>query len=205
MSLALLRAGALACVVTGLSTGQAHAVDANLVDASKNASSEQTTNKPAPNSVFLEGMGSGLFYSINYERRVIDDVGVRAGFSYMSMSAGATAGDTTATASSTYVTIPITVSYLGVRGRRSGLEVGGGMTLAYASGSASTGVSSSSGSGMAPIGTAMVGYRLHPVDGAGFQLRAGVMALAAKGFSFDPDPNKFGVLPWIYLSLGAGF
>ncbi len=196
----------LVALSVGASAGRAHAVE---TETTTNDGSELTparsVNKPAPNSVFLEGMGSGLFYSLNYERRVIDDVGVRAGFSYMSIGSEATSGGTTASASATYVTVPITASYLGVRGRRSGLEVGGGLTLAYASGSASTGVSSASGSGMTPIGTAMVGYRLHPVDGAGFQLRVGLMALAAKGFSFDPDPNKFGVLPWFYLSMGAGF
>jgi len=191
-------------MMVGLSSGSALAAEAELKDGTQ-VTDAASVDKPAPNSVFVEGMGSGLFYSVNYERRVIDVVGIRAGFSYMSMTAEATAGGTTSSASSTYVTVPITASYLGVRGRRSGLEVGGGLTLAYASGSASTGVSSASGSGMTPIGTAMVGYRLHPVDGAGFQFRVGVMALAAKGFSFDPDPNKFGVLPWLYMSLGAGF
>ena len=163
-------------------------------------------DKPAPNSVFLEGLGAGLFYSINYERRVIDDVGVRAGFSYLSVSASASGAGTTASASASYLTIPITASYLGVRGSRSGLELGGGMTLAYASGEASAGVSSASGAGMSALGTAMVGYRLHPVDHAGFQFRVGLMALAGKGLSFsDPSPDSFGVLPWFYTSCGASF
>ena len=161
--------------------------------------------KPAPNSIFFEGLGSGLYYSINYERRVIDDLGVRAGFGYVSVTTTAAAGSSSAKASATYLTIPITVSYLGIRGRKSGLELGGGLTLAYAGGSASAGVSSTSGSGIQPLGTAMVGYRLHPVDGAGFQFRVGVMALAAKGLGFNPDPNNFGILPWFYISFGAGF
>lgn len=163
-------------------------------------------NKPAPNSVFLEGLGAGLFYSINYERRVIDDLGVRAGFGYVSLTTSASAGSTKATASASYLTIPITASYLGVRGRKSGLEVGGGATLAYASGAVSSGINSASGSGMKAFGTLMVGYRLHPVDRAGFQFRVGVMALAAKGLSItDPNPTKFGVLPWFYMSGGASF
>jgi hypothetical protein len=162
--------------------------------------------KPAPNSVFLEGMGAGLFYSVNYERRVIDDLGVRAGFSYLTLSTSASAGGTTASSSASYLTIPITASYLGVRGRRSGLELGGGMTLAYTSAAASSGLTAAADSGMTVFGSAMVGYRLHPVDHAGFQFRVGVMALAAKGLSFsNPDPESFGVLPWFYLSAGAGF
>jgi hypothetical protein len=163
-------------------------------------------DKPAANSVFLEGLGAGLFYSVNYERRVIDDLGVRAGFGYVSLTTSASAGGAEATSSASYLTIPITASYLGVRGRRSGLELGGGMTLAYTGAAASSGVVASSDSGMSAIGTAMVGYRLHPVDHAGFQFRVGVMALAAKGLSLsNPDPNAFGVLPWFYLSAGAGF
>ncbi len=204
MSRTLLGASALiGLLLSGLSS--AKALDTTTTGSGDAQETAHTDNKPAPNSVFLEGMGSGLFYSINYERRVIDDLGVRAGLSYLSVSATASNGSTTASASSSYLTIPLTVSYLGVRGRKSGLEVGGGLTLAYSSGSASTGVSSASGSGMAPIGTFMVGYRLHPVDHAGFQFRVGLMALAAKGLSFDPDPNKVGVLPWFYMSFGAGF
>ena len=204
MSRTLFRAGALVgLLVSGLSP--AKALDTTTTVSNDAQEAPRTDNKPAPNSVFLEGMGSGLFYSVNYERRVIDDLGVRAGLSYLSVSSTASNGSTTASASSSYLTIPLTVSYLGVRGRKSGLEVGGGLTLAYSSGSASTGVSSASGSGMAPIGTFMVGYRLHPVDHAGFQFRVGLMALAAKGLSFDPDPNKVGVLPWFYMSFGAGF
>ena len=55
---------------------------------------------PAPNSIYLEGLGAGLAYSLNYERRVIDDLGVRVGFSYLSVSAGASAGGSSSSASS---------------------------------------------------------------------------------------------------------
>jgi hypothetical protein len=203
MSRTFVRALALVCLLSGgAPSARAQEAVAPFAPASE---AELESDKPAPNSVFFEGLGAGLWYSVNYERRVIDDVGVRAGLSYMSVSASTSSGGTKTSASASYLTIPLTVSYLGVRGRRSGLEVGGGLTLAYASGSASSGVSSASGSGITPFGTAMVGYRLHPVDGAGFQFRVGIMALAAKGLSFDPDPNKFGVLPWLYISFGAGF
>src|SRR5687768_194863 len=68
---------ATAATVTATTTAQADAPEPN------------PKGKPAPNSVFLEGMGAGLYYSANYERRVIDDLGVRLGFSYLSMSASA--------------------------------------------------------------------------------------------------------------------
>jgi hypothetical protein len=163
-------------------------------------------NRPAPNSVYVEGLGAGLVYSINYERMVADEVGVRVGFSYLSFGATASAGGQTSSASASFVTIPITASYIGVRRRSSSLELGGGATIAYASGSASGVGASASGSGMTPYGVAMVGYRLHPVDHPGFQLRVGLMALVGQGLALsNADPRALGVLPWGYLSLGASF
>ncbi|SRR5579883_1150008 len=164
-------------------------------------------NHPAPNSIFAEGLGAGLLYSINYERMVIDDLGVRVGFSYTSFGASATAPDgTTSSASASFITIPITASYIGVRSRKHALELGGGATIAYASGSASGVGASASGSGVLPYGVVMVGYRLHPVDHAGFQFRVGLMALVGEGLALSsPNPSAVGVLPWGYLSLGASF
>jgi len=156
---------------------------------------------PAQNTIYAEGLGAGLAYSLNYERRVIDELGLRAGFSYLSVSA--TAGS--ASSSSTYTTFPLTVSYLGLHSRKATFEVGGGMTLAYASGSASALGATTSGSGMTPYGTAFVGYRLHPVGG-GFNFRIGAMALVGKGLSLSSnDPSKIGILPWGYISFGASF
>lgn len=203
---AVCRVLALSSLLIGASSSLAGAQASAELTPPVDGAPAKEKGKPAANSVFLEGLGAGLFYSVNYERRVIDDLGVRAGFSYMSLSTSASAGGVEASASASYLTIPITASYLGVRGRRSGLELGAGMTLAYTSAAASSGVVASSAAGMAPIGTAMVGYRLHPVDQAGFQFRVGLMALYAKGLSLsNPDPEAFGVLPWFYLSAGAGF
>ena len=54
------------------------------------------------------------------------------------------------------------------------------------------------------LGTAIVGYRRQP-PGGGFQFRIGVEALVGKGLSLSEsnrDPDRIGVLPWMYLSLG---
>jgi hypothetical protein len=163
-------------------------------------------NHPAPNSIYLEGLGAGLAYSLNYERMVVDDVGVRVGFSYLSFGASATTPSGSTSSSASFVTVPITASYIGIRGRKSSLELGGGMSLNYASASASGLGASASGSGVTPYGVAMVGYRLHPVDGPGFQFRVGLMALVGEGLALsNADPSKVGVLPWGYISLGASF
>jgi hypothetical protein len=162
--------------------------------------------KLAPNSIYAEGLGAGIVYSLNYERMVLDDLAVRGGFGYLSMGATATANGETIGASASWLNIPITVSYTGVRAGKHALELGGGTTLTYASGAASGVGRSTSASGMSALGTAMVGYRIHPVDGAGFNFRIGAMALAGNGLSLSTtDPGAFGVLPWLYLSMGASF
>ena len=162
--------------------------------------------KPAPNSIYAEGLGAGLAYSINYERMVLDDLGVRAGMSYLSMSATATSGTASSSASASFLSFPITASYIGVRSGKHSLELGGGVTLTRSSGSGSSFGMTASGSGMSGLGTAMIGYRIHPVDRAGFQFRVGLMALAGKGLGLDTkDPAAFGVLPWGYISMGASF
>ena len=162
--------------------------------------------KPAPNSIYAEGLGAGLAYSINYERMVLDDLGVRAGMSYLSMTASVSSGSSSASASASFLSFPITASYIGIRSGKHSLELGGGVTLTRSSGSGSSFGMTASGSGMSGLGTAMIGYRIHPVDHAGFQFRVGLMALAGKGLGLDTtDPSAFGVLPWGYISMGASF
>ena len=162
----------------------------------------QNSGRDANNSIFIEGGGPGLLYSVNYERIVEDVVGLRAGISYQSFSASASSGGSTASASATFVTVPVIATYLGMTSGNHTLEVGAGGTMVFASGSASgTGIAAS-GSGMLPLGTAIIGYRRQPMDG-GFQFRIGLEALFGKGLSLsNPDPNSFGVLPWMYMSLG---
>jgi hypothetical protein len=172
---------------------------------------EQPQNVRAPNSIYAEGLGAGLFYSINYERLLTEDIGLRGGFGYLSETARAQSinanGTTTVSesASASILTIPVTVSYIGVRGRTSALEVGGGATFVHFSGSTSGFGANSTGASSTAFGIAMVGYRLHPVDGAGFQLRVGGMVVAGKGLSLSGDGTAFGAIPWLYLSLGASF
>jgi hypothetical protein len=179
-------------------------------DATANATprpAPETSNHPAPNSIYAEGLGAGLAYSINYERMVIDDVAVRVGFEYLSVGASASAGGSSASSNATYVIFPITASYTGIRTRGgAGLELGGGSTLIYTSASASALGSASSGAGLTPTVVAMVGFRLHPIDHAGFNFRVGAMALGGEGLGLqNPSPSSFGFIPWGYISLGASF
>src|SRR5205085_6470816 len=76
--------------------------------------------RSANNSFYVEGGGPGLLYSLNYERLVENDWGMRVGLSYTSFSASA--GGSSASAS--FATFPVTVSYLGVSSGNHALELG---------------------------------------------------------------------------------
>lgn len=154
--------------------------------------------RDANNSFFVEAGGPGLLYSVNYERIVENDFGLRVGVSYTSISASAGGSS----ASAAFLTVPVIASYLGLRGGNHILELGAGGTVVYANGAASGTGMAVSGSGMGALGTALIGYRRQPVEG-GFQFRIGLEALVGKGLALsNPDPNSIGVLPWMYMSLG---
>jgi len=168
--------------------------------------SDDDKDKLAPNSIFVEGLGAAIGYSINYERMVIDDLGVRVGLSFLSIGASTNAGGSTSTAGAKYVFVPVTVSYVGVRSGSSALELGAGVTVLYVSASSSAAGVATSGAGIVPYGVFLVGYRLQPVHHAGFMFRIGMSALVAPGLGLDnPNPSKLGAIPWPYISMGASF
>jgi hypothetical protein len=138
---------------------------------------------------------------------VMDELAVRIGLSYLSISATASAGTATSTASASYLMIPVTASYTGLRTRGgAGLEVGGGATFLYVSAASSALGTSTSGSGVTPLLVAMAGFRLQPVDHAGFMFRVGAMALGGEGLGLSNGrPGQFGFIPWPYISFGASF
>jgi hypothetical protein len=49
----------------------------------------ETAEDPlAENSVFVEGFGAAVFYSFNYERMLLDRLGLRVGFSFLPRTGG---------------------------------------------------------------------------------------------------------------------
>ena len=168
----------------------------------------EENDHPAKNSVYAELLGPAILYSINYERMFIDQLGVRVGFAYWAAKASAGVGDDTVTAKAQVLKVPITASYTGVRHRANALEVLAGGVITWAKGSASSGLSSASASGVGGLGVFGVGYRLHPVGGAGFQFRIGMMGLVGPGLAISPSKwgqDKVGMLPWGYMSFGGSF
>jgi hypothetical protein len=155
------------------------------------------------NTIYVEGFGGGLWWSLNYERLVLQDLAVRAGFGYIGLEGFDPDGSS---ASVGFFSIPISVSYLGLGGTSHMFEVGAGLTIAGYTGSVRSGLSTSSGSGATAFGQVFGGYRYHPSGHAGFNFRAGVLALLGRGLGFTgSDPDSIGALPWPYVSGGLSF
>lgn len=165
------------------------------------AGAARADDRTASNSIFAEGLGPGLLYSLNYERTLGNDFAVRIGTSYMSLGASNSVGGV----SVGFLSVPLVASYLGLSSGNHVLELGVGGIFIHASGEARAGGITLAGAGNTIWGTALIGYRRHPVNG-GFMFRVGMSALVGKGLGFNVfDPAAVGIVPWPYLSLGATF
>ena len=159
------------------------------------APAERTAN----NSIYIEGLGPGLLYSINYDRN-IGDFAVRGGFGYLSLSSSVSDSSGGSEGHGSFITVPLTVTYLGLGSKKHMFELGGGVTVVHASAGVSTfatdDASSTKESDSATLlfGNMIFGYRLQPPDG-GFLLRTGLSPVFGHGFFF----------PLPYLALGGTF
>jgi hypothetical protein len=147
--------------------------------------------RTANNALYVELLGAGIIYSVNYDRR-IGDLALRAGLGYWSLSSGTSS--TGGSASASWVGVPLSVSY-NIGSLKHSFEVGAGVTIHHFSGSASAPGVESSGSGTLVFGHAIFGYRYQPPQ-TGFFLRAGFSPIVGSGGQF---------LPWPHCGLGATF
>lgn len=165
--------------------------------ATSAAPSAKHEGREAKNALYVDLLGPGLIYSLNYDREIIPDLSARIGISYMSL--GASSGDGTASVSFSYLAVPITASYLGIGSQNNCLELGGGPVIMNFKGSGlveSNDEKVAAGASVTTLAlTGMAGYRHQPSDG-GFVFRIGVSPMMVFGANF---------VPWGYLSLGAAF
>jgi hypothetical protein len=115
-----------------------------------------------PNSIYLELMGNGGLYSLNYDRLFTENIGARIGFMYFETEDFLFGTDIE------LFLIPITLNYL-VGSENHKFELGIGPVIVFGS-AGFFGYESVSGSGVG--GTATIGYRYQPIDG-GFLFRIG--------------------------------
>ncbi len=150
-----------------------------------------------PNTIYLEGGGPAMLYSLNYDRMVHEYFSLRAGISYWGLRGTLSSGDNQADVRAHFVSVPLMANFLlGRKGHH--LEAGAGANLLFASGSvaAQSGglFSDARGSAFEPLGTASVGYRYAPFK-TGVSFRAGFSPLFSRDF----------FQPWGYISLGVAF
>ncbi len=137
-------------------------------------------------SVYVEGLGNGLLYSVNYERRFTRSLAGRAGFMIVGGQSDQATDDQVGAG-----VFPIMVNYLAGSGSHH-LELGGGPVFLLVGGDLEEYGTVSAG-GAAGV-TTTFGYRYHPVDG-GFLFRVGLTP-----FYSDGRPQL-----WAGLSLGYSF
>jgi hypothetical protein len=138
----------------------------------------------ARNAVYVELIGNGLLYSVNYDRMLTDHLSARVGASYL--------GARTDTESASLATFPVMINYL--TGARSNhhFEAGAGVTLLTASAEDLDDFEEAGFDGIA--GTATLGYRYQRPQG-GFVFRSGLTPFFGAG----------GVLVSAGVSLGYSF
>ena len=151
-------------------------------------------DRVAKNGVFLELAGEGGFYSLNYERFLLNDVAARVGVMYMGISASSG----TDSASVSWLAVPIMAEYTGLRSGSHALELGAGVTIHHLSGTASTFDAFASGSGTLLAISPSVGYR-YQNPGGGMIFRATFSPM------IFPSASSGSFLPWFGLSVGYGF
>ncbi|WP_143960559.1 hypothetical protein [Litoribacter populi] len=147
----------------------------------------QAPDRSRGQSVFVEVLGNGLIYSVNYDTRFsqgMNGLGGRAGIGYIAMDGVR------------FTSVPLLVNYLFGHDKHF-FEIGVGATILVGS------AGNQGGFGPAgerdresgAIGTMSLGYRLEPTDG-GFLFRAGITPIY--------DSSAFWPL-WPQLSFGYAF
>lgn len=159
---------------------------------------EGEREREANNSIYVEGLGPGLLYSVNYER-ILGDFALRGGFGYVSLGASVNDGMGSGGSSrASLITVPLTATYIGIGSKKHIFELGGGITVVHVGAGVDTFATDESKSASASatefLGHFVFGYRLQPPEG-GFMLRTGISPIFGGGV----------VIPLPYIALGGTF
>jgi hypothetical protein len=134
------------------------------------------------NDIYLEAGGNGLFVSVNYERQLTKQpgLGFRLGVGFYSEKAF-------------YLTIPVGINYLFIlKNNNSFIEAGLGATWARINGNLFGDSKNSNGDHFVNF-VPSVGYRRHTNKDLMWRI------------SVTPIANKYGLVPWLGLSIGKRF
>jgi hypothetical protein len=152
------------------------------------------TPRTAVNTIYAELLGNAGTYSLNYERMIQDNIGLRIGASYFGLSVQSPSKDSTISTSS--FSLPLMGMYF-VGTEASRLELGLGVTVSSASGKVTSVTNGeTSAGGLGAIITSTIAYRLQPPQG-GFNFKIGATPF------FSPATGTFQL--WGGISAGFGF
>lgn len=135
-----------------------------------------------PNDIYLEAGGNGLFGSVNYERQLTKrpGIGARIGIGFYSEKAF-------------YLTIPVGINYLfQLKNNKSFIDAGLGATWARIDGKLFSGSEKSNGEHFVNF-IPSLGYRRHTANNVMWRISA------------TPIANKYGLVPWLGVSIGKRF
>jgi hypothetical protein len=161
--------------------------------------------RTANDSIFLEGLGNGVYYSLNYERIFWDGrASLRAGVGYTRLTAHkdivlfSLNGSPPPAYTFTEIAVPLVASsYFGSASHK--VQLGAGATVFYRTGPVGATTldavfNSQTSQGLDVAGTLVVAYRYIPYRGG-----------PTFGAGFTPLFGRNGFLPWLSLSVGADF
>ena len=163
-------------------------------DQNSDQLSVNVPGKPARNAIYIELAGPGVLYSMNYERRITDHLGVRAGVSLWSIDSLDLI--LLQIKNFKYRSFPVMITYL-IGKRASHLELGLGIQPTFLEGDFDVFYfihSNEKSKGKAILGLSTIGYRYQKKE-SGLIFRIGVSPVFASS----------GMNPAVGASLGFGF
>jgi hypothetical protein len=132
------------------------------------------------NTIYLELLGNGLVYSLNYDRMVTDNISVRAGYGGLTISERSSdpSGFGIITEEIKITMIPVLANYLRGEGKHK-LEIGGGIVLVSLDYTGNVADVDFSLGADGAIPTANLGYRYQKPEG-GFFFKASLCPFFAE-------------------------
>ena len=130
------------------------------------------------NTIYLELLGNGLLYSLNYDRMVTDNISVRAGYGGLTVTSTPDDPTTGYTEDIKITMIPVLANYLRGEGKHK-LEIGGGIVLVSLDYTGNVADVDFSLGADGAIPTANLGYRYQKPEG-GFFFKASLCPFFAE-------------------------
>jgi hypothetical protein len=143
------------------------------------------------NAIFLELLGPGMFYSVNYDRRIGNNLSLRGGFTTWNLHG--VLFELLGIERLSMTAFPLSINYLTGPGKSSHLEIGAGVMPSFVSGKASF-TDEETGNATLLMGIGSIGYRYQKPDG-GFFFRV----------ALTPVFTQYGSAVSGGLSFGIGF